>query len=526
MALGATVQLLNTLPEIVLCGNKIPLKFQASENLLAGEASKASMDMQWSAAAVADEFFDVTLKGQVIRFTCAVAPDGSGNQFHDNSLSAALDDWCTLVAQDMAKNYLISRYYDIEATGSGVINLTAKEEGTIYTLDFTAGTGIDCVKGDTQEGIDISFTPFYSIVVLVYCDDSLVTELLLNVDEEGVAETDISDILKAYLDQEFQWPESDSQFIFECPGAILPFYFLYGEKWGADEYQGLQTSNAYYVIEGGLSWLEKARLNLAENSFWDLLQQNKYFLSWAPATKKIASDEPVKFYYLNYSEAGTLNVKVKLYGAAGDTTITHATISGLTGKGIYEIIVSPDMAGFEGLDDEALLKFDIWIEDGSNAQISEIRTFELDYAEYEHTRYFMFKNSMGAYEFLRTTGLRTTAWGISRETASIDPEADYNWHDRDDLSIYNEEIDKFILAMGWLNRYGNADEYLNWLRDFANSREVYEVMGDILNPIRITSDNLAAGEDRDSLKGFVFEYVNAYTDEHFTKELEPIQILT
>jgi hypothetical protein len=136
----------------------------------------------------------------------------------------------------------------------------------------------------------------------------------------------------------------------------------------------------------------------------------------------------------------------------------------------------------------------------------------------------MFKNSLGTYEFLRTTGLRTTAWGISRETALVDSDADYTWHDREGLSVYNEETDKFTLAMGWLNRYGDADEYLNWLRDFAGSREVFEVMGDILKPIRLTSDNLNAGKDRDTIKGFVFEYVNAFTDEHFTKELSPIQL--
>ena len=73
MPLETEVQLLNILPKINLCGNKIPLKFQASENLLAGEAVKASMDMQWTDAAVADEYFDLTLKGKVIRFTCAAA---------------------------------------------------------------------------------------------------------------------------------------------------------------------------------------------------------------------------------------------------------------------------------------------------------------------------------------------------------------------------------------------------------------------------------------------------------------------
>jgi hypothetical protein len=177
------------------------LKFQASTNLIGSAGARAEIVLTWTDMAVEDEYFDLLLKGETVRFTCKTAPDNSGIQFHDNALSATLDNWLALVAQDMAKNYLIARYYDITAPGSGIVNLTAKEEGTIYSLDFTAGTGIDCTKGSPTDGEDITFQPFYAIAVLVYCDGTLVKELLLNVDEEGIAETDISDILKAYLNQ-------------------------------------------------------------------------------------------------------------------------------------------------------------------------------------------------------------------------------------------------------------------------------------------------------------------------------------
>jgi hypothetical protein len=57
------------------------------------------------------------------------------------------------------------------------------------------------------------------------------------------------------------------------------------------------------------------------------------------------------------------------------------------------------------------------------------------------------------------------------------------------------------------------------LRDFVLSKEVYQVIGDTLKPIRITNSSLSRGKDRDTLKAFTFEFINAFTDEYFTKEI-------
>jgi hypothetical protein len=264
--------------------------------------------------------------------------------------------------------------------------------------------------------------------------------------------------------------------------------------------------------------MERARYNKEGSSFWAKLLYNNYFLSWAPLTRIIAPSEPVKLYFINQTAAATLKLKAKLYTASANSTITIATVNAID-KTMYEMVLSPLKVSYAGLSDKTLLKFEAWVENENDIRISEIRTYVLDYTHHEHTRYFIFKNSLGAFECLRTTGLLSVANGYDREFAEVDVDSDYTVMSRDSISINNTEQQKFSLAMGWLNRYGNADEYRNWLRDFSLSTEVYQVTGHTLKPIRITSDNLDGGKDRDTTKGFAFEFVNAFSDEHFTREI-------
>jgi hypothetical protein len=525
MALSAEVELLNTIPDVALAGNRIPLKFQASTNLIASEGSKAEVLITWTGAPDADLYFDLLLFGQTVRFTSKAVPDNSGVQFHDNTGAATLVDWVALLAEDLRRNYLITRYYDIIVDAES-IDIIAKEIGTAYNQEFTAGQDIEATADDSNKtGEAQELQPFYGIVILLYCNNTFVSELILNVDEEGNAETDIAELLKPYLSQEFQWPESDASFIFDCPGAIATWNFYFGERWGSLEYQALTLSDTYYVIDAGVSRMQLLNYFLNETSFWNNLQANKYFLSWAPLTRLIGPEEPVKLYFMNHSGATGLFLKAKLYTASSDSTITIESVE-TTDKTIWEFVLSPNKVGYAGLSDQTLVKIEVWVEDQSDAVISEIRTFILDYINYEHTRYFIFKNSLGAFECLRSTGLMTRSEAVTRDIASFSGQDDWDEHgnyyainDREELSISNLEQQKFVVALGWLNRYADSEEYRNWLRDFALSTEVYQVIGETIKPIRLTGNNFDHGKDRNTAMGYAFEFVNAFSDENFTREI-------
>lgn len=519
MPLPATVELTNTLPDVVLAGNRIPLKFQASENYLENAGTKAKVILPWSAVALVNEYFDLLLFGETVRFTCKAAPDNSGVQFHDNTLAASLNDWVALVATDLQKNYLISRYYNVTVLNNS-ITIEAKLAGSDYSMEFTAGAGIDVVPDESAKtGVDRAIREFYYVVVLLWAGSEFVQEFLLNVDDAGLAECDISNLLQPFVSQDFQWPESDANFIYDRSAAIKSFYFRYGERWGDGDYRAMTLSSTYYVMHGGVSWMQQAKYNSDVSSYWAKLQYNKYFLSWAPLTRYIGTAEPVKLYFINHTAATSLKLKAKLYTASSNSTITIDTVAGIADKAMYEMILSPAKVAYAGLNDETLVKIEVWMDNQADVRVSEIRTFIIDYTRYENTRYFIFRNSLGAFEVLRTTGLMTKGNNYSRESDSISLASDYTSKDREEISVKNTEQQKFVVAMGWLSRFANADEYRNWLRDFSLSREVYQAIGNTLKPIRITSDNLEHGKDGDNLKPFMFEFVNAFTDEHFTKEI-------
>lgn len=650
MALGSTVQLKNTLPELVLAGNKIPLKFEASENLIETAGSAAEIILEWTAVAVADEYFDLLIFGETVRFTCKAAPDNSGIQFHDNTLGGTLQEWVALLAEDLGKNYLIARYYDI-TVDLAEITLTAREKGTAYSMEFTAGAGIDCTSDETNKtGVNEELRAFYYIVVLLYCAGEFVKELLLNVDEDGLAETDVSDLLKSYMENDFTWPES-TIYLVEHADAVVAWNFKYGERWGDDEYKALADSSTYYVMNGGLSFMQAAKMNADSTSWWAKFLVNQYFLTWAPLTRHVVPTEPVKLYFLNHELTGyadssdiylkartlpknptaitnlitgfsnigyetfassgkqitsaietgsdgsavssalgavtigerifvsvflTLNsgqapsVFVGMGGSAksdvvqleagqndffltiqqteasdqflyfkntgatnfetGDVVVhrdqwTEADIASkldATEPDVYEMIVSPDKVNYAGLSAETLDKFEITVQRTQYLGVlSETRTFIMDYAHYEHLRFFIFKNSFGCYECLRTTGLMTRKEEYTREVAKVDVDSDFTQKDREEISVRNEVQQSFVVSAGWLGKVANAEEYRNWLRDFSLSKEVFLVSGSTLRPVRITSSSFITGKDRDNLLDFTFEFVNAFNDEFFTKEITP-----
>lgn len=520
MSYPATVELLNTIPTLVLTGNKVPLKFQASENFLESAGSKAKIILPWTAVAVADEYFDIDLFGSTYRFTCKAAPDTSGLQFHDNSASGTLAEWVALMAEDLKANYLIARYYNL-TVDDDEITIEAKEVGSAYTLDFTAGAGIDCVPDETSKtGTDRSIRAFYNVIVLLHCAGEFVGELAIPVDDDGLATVDIQNMLKAYLLNDFSWPESDADFIYYRSGAVAPWQFYFGERWGSGDYKAMQLSSTYYVMNAGVSWMQQAKYNASDSSFWAKLTYNNYFLSWAPTTRIVAPSEPVKLYKVNDTLATTLKLKIKRYiSGAAQSTETLETLADTVAMGLYEFVVTPAKANLAGLSNETLTKYEVWIENQSDVRVSEIRTFVLDYTYYENTRYFLFRNSLGAYEIVRSTGVIERGDSYISDTSSFEMEDDYTSLDREMVIPYKGENQRFRLSLGWLSRYANGEEYRNWLRDFALSKEVYQCIGNTIKPVVLISDSLAHGRDRNNLSEFSFEFMNAFTDEHFTKEI-------
>ena len=513
----ADLTLLNTIPAVSLTGNKIPLKFRGGDNYYQEEGSTPSITFPFISKMESGDNFEILFLGKNILFTAVAAPDNSGNQITVGDNFVSVSGWIAQVAVDMARNYYMNRYCNIYA-GSDYLTIEAKICSSIYDFELGVNNIGSRLDGGAQfrGGSEPVYAPFYNIGVQLIVGGIWQTELLLNVDSAGFAEVDISKIIEANLSPQFTFPfEANSMYNRE--GNLVAWTFNYYERWGTDNYSAVQESELYYGMLGGLSWMQQAKYNRDGTNFFERIQYNQYFLSWAPLIRHIKIEEPVKLYFLTAGLGGIWAYTTVYYPGGSEKY-------GIAGAELYPVDVSEIGFSVSGIEDSSIMDktathIEVWMEDMDGNRVSEIRTYYIDYNEYEHERYFMFRNSLGAYEILRTTGIIKKTDEYEREVSTIDSDTDYTSNDRVDLSVSNKERQKFTLSAGWLGKVANAAEYRNWLRDFSLSKEVWQVIGSTLKPVRIISSSIDHGKDRDNAHGFTFEYVNAFTDEHYTKEI-------
>jgi hypothetical protein len=118
---------------------------------------------------------------------------------------------------------------------------------------------------------------------------------------------------------------------------------------------------------------------------------------------------------------------------------------------------------------------------------------------------------MGTYDTIRVTGIRETNSEYERLSASeylFENDTFYNAPQKIHLAM--EQI-TYKASTGWLT----MDEK-NWLRDLMLSKEVYEIEGENLIPVVISSKKAFISKDKENLYSLEFEYQKAYTDEFYS----------
>lgn len=502
---------------VSLAGNPIVFNLN-TDNFIETSGIKSKLTITFTAAPVADDYFTLEFLNRTIVFTAKLSPDNSGIQFRINDGNLSLVNYLIQTVGYLENNYWLYKNYNITSNATQII-IEAKEFGADYsftTVSYSAG--FPASTNSNISGVTEIIRSFFKIAVLVYANDVFISELELAVDENGDTVLNLEDFLKHELSSDFLFPESDTTFIYDRSSQITKFYIKYGEKFD-DDYQALTQSSDFYALLGGLSFMQQAKYNTEATSYWAKLVYNTWFLTWQPVIKHISAKQSEKIYYLNHSAASTLKLKVKYYIAGSPTTIEPGTIAS-TQYNVYEFVLSPEKLAIPGLSAQTLEKYEVWIENQSNTRVSEIRTFILDYRTEMFDRYFLFRNSIGGWDSIRTIGKLTGSDEYERISDSHILDFDFTSKDREDLSLKNEERQTFEANTGWLNRFSDdANQYRNYLRDFLLSKEVFQIINNTLIPVNIIDKNVFRDKDNEQMYNLKFRYVRAFTDEYYTKEI-------
>jgi hypothetical protein len=510
-------------PLVALTGNPVRFKLQ-TDNHISTAGTFASLAITFFNTGNPGDTFQLDWNDKSILFTCAATPDESGNEIPDNSVIANLNDWVEAVAGYVALNYAIDQDFTVTYLNS-VLTLTANKPGSLYELGFdvTWTNGSFQPSAILSAAVDEMARPFYKlgIQLMLKVGGSWIKcgEDTCPVDASGYATFDISTRFADRVYSVFQWLESSVDLMVLRANQCMEYRIRYFEQYFTDGVQApgkLIESSSMYILAAGISTGQQAIYNRQQSSYWAKLGYNQYFLTWAPKEKLIDRWTTEKLYYLVRSAITELNliVEINYNDTTSQSTITKKTVANPINKGVYEIICSLNRLELSGYDQDNIDNYRVWLTDQADNRISEIRTFRMDYVYHENVREFLFKNSPGGYDTLRTTGDSEDILDFERVPISKILGDSYTELDHQVTDIRVTETKSYKGNTGWLTR-----EQLEWVRDFLLSTQVYQIITGKLVPIKIVSAQIAPRKDREDLFAVEFEYVRSFTSEFYSQEI-------
>lgn len=209
-----------------------------------------------------------------------------------------------------------------------------------------------------------------------------------------------------------------------CPDLVRQYYYK-TERWNGDELMDSETTTTLWAIRAQLAMRHYS--NYKDSFFTDVVGPYGKFLTWQPDVKMVGLDQPERLYFLtNFTPSPTrlyLRVSVR-YSDDTRETYTAKQADNVSHMSVYCFPV-----GFSeiGLDQKSksVLSFQVWISNEDLKQVSETRTFRVDYSYYESVRYLIFQNSLGGFDTLRCVGSPTESVSVQRQIVERFVDYDY-----------------------------------------------------------------------------------------------------
>ncbi len=259
---------------------------------------------------------------------------------------------------------------------------------------------------------------------------------------------------------------------------------LYDDKTVPDSLTG---TNPYLVLKGGVSKRAYPTLNYLTA----YLAANKKFLTWAPIEKEVDyGQEDYLNFYLYDTDLSEVNLIVKAY-FDDDTTEedTIDTLSGLAYGNLVQIPAGPLNSGAIAIDPaKNLVKYELWLTDQLDAVISEVRTYIITPYKHPRTRYYLFSNSLGGYEVLRTIGFSERSAKIEHTISEKLLPTGYDANDGQFGNGHSRKQNSTKVSTGFYSGV-LSKEWLEYMQEVALSRKVF----DITNGERIPMINATKG---------------------------------
>lgn len=509
-----------------LTGNPILLDVKNTKGLILTEGVFSVAQISFSLAAQEGDGFSLKFNNQTLNFTFDQTPNSSTTQLPTSGINDAIT-YAGIVKGFFLQNYYITKYFDLSLNGLAIV-FTSKFIGNNYDLSLLTSLAHPTIAA-TVQGLNPVMKDDYQILLqtFAYINDvkTLINEDILTTDINNLCSFNITDYLKPLLKSEFIFPEIPSiNLLSKKENAVISFQFTIAEKYNDGIRQLNSLNPIYYALGGGISNEDLKFYNTHDTNYFDFAENKHKYLTWQPNNKIISQSQTEKLYLFTF-EHTSLNISCKIFYT--DKTEHSFDISSnvnVDTYSVYELI-----CGYKSLElnsfnpEKTISKYEI-ITIADNEFTFVNKTFWIDRVIHQDEKIFLFKNSLHTWDSLRCTGERINTLQINRQSANI--LNDLLGSENKDISVSYDQ--QFKANTGWTDHLClDTKAYYNYLREFLISNDVYELKGDVLIPIKLTSKKVSLHNNKEFVYSLSFAYTYTSKDEFFSDEIgiEDIQFL-
>lgn len=464
----------------------------------------------------ADHEMEVDFMGDTRTFILKATPSTRDHlPLADSGWSAAR--WCEECYNYLLNDRQITDNYLVEIDGA-VITLTAKEADASF--DMTMGTSN--VNGVTVNTITAGSSGSTGDVEGVLCTvfkngTEKIGEDYKPVDASGNVKFEVQEYIYASL---LQAPSPRFHLVMTSGyyhifnDFMMKYRSVFTNKI-AGVFEERSYSDPYnvfcYALPGGLNREDLVENNRYNRDWFNLATTKKAWLTWSSPSRITDKVETHSLYFAFQSPAYTqFKLRANLYDGETGSQQDLTGLVAITPFSVYEFV-----AGYNQLDLSTYMngnvnRWELYLVDNNGNTISDVREFILDEEYHENIRYFRFRNSWGAYDSFRCVGDFESSVGHDRERVSYSSDETETSYNAPGAYTMIKEAQSFKANSGWITR-----DYLNFLRDFMLSKDIYEVEDDRLLKCLLTSKKTALFRDRDYNYSLSFEYDRGYEDFFF-----------
>jgi hypothetical protein len=504
-------------------GVKNPIKYVLqTDNYLQTAGTKARIDITLTNTPANDDWFELVIEGETIRFTAKTSPNNSGTQLQLNGTSLS---GTNLMEQktipDLLKNIAFADYAIsvlTPGTSTVTIRIEAKNIGSQYDITFADSSGGFYSSSSATAGTDNVYRENFRIFADLFLQaefnigsfNRIGANLEYVPNSSNQCTVDVSDYIKPYI--KYPVPTNAALLLF-APANVLPaFYIRHAESFGDPALaQAYIATTSVLAFNGG-----KAFKNIGNNYDAYFTATLQSFLTNMPSGVEVAkSQKQFLTFYLNedvFSVENYIQLLVKLNYTDGTSSAYLNAVS----LPLYNKRLITAKVGYTQLDIDTLkasgktvASYDIKIRN-EEAEVDITNPFRFKVAQKQSlsNRYFLFFNAFGQPETMLFTGNQSRSIALDNEVVRrTGTNQSGNTFSGEYDEINNELRASYKLSTGYKPKY-----YIQYFNDFLLSENRYEQVGDNYHKMVMPAQKISLDNDRDTNFSLDFNYMDAWIE--------------